>query len=343
MRKKFLLYPVTLLVIIMLLAAIWFYRLVFSVSISPEGEFSSVFLPEGCSYSQAMDSVTSNLIVKNIRVLTWVAEKKNYPSHVRPGRYTFSRAISCNELINILRSGKQTPVRITFSNIRTLNELAGRVGGRIEADSSQILGFLSDQANYSKDGFTKETIISVFIPDTYEFFWNTDAKRFYSRMLKEYKRFWNEERQMKAEQKNLTSTEVSTLASIIDYEAVHADEKCRIAGVYINRLKRGMPLQADPTIKFALNDFTLKRILTRHLIIESPYNTYRYPGLPPGPIACPSVGGIDAVLNAEEHDYLYFAAKPDFSGYHNFSRTLADHNKYAAMYRHELNKRRIFR
>jgi UPF0755 protein len=243
----------------------------------------------------------------------------------------------------MLRSGRQAPVRVTFNNIRSLNELAGRIGKQIEADSTEILSFLNDQNNYSSDGFSRETVISVFIPDTYEFFWNTTGEGFYRRMLREYRNFWNEDRLAKAKAKNLTPVEVSILASIIDDEVAKAEEKPRIAGVYLNRLKRGIPLQACPTIKFALNDFTITRVLSKHLLVDSPFNTYRHNGLPPGPISCPSVQGINAVLNAEDHDYLYFAAKSDFSGYHNFSSTLSQHNRYAAEYQRELNRRRIFR
>jgi len=189
----------------------------------------------------------------------------------------------------------------------------------------------------------KENVISLFIPNTYQIYWNTDARELYSRMLKEYRLFWNEQRMEKAREKGLDQKEVSILASIIDDEVAKPDEKPRIAGVYLNRLKRGIPLQACPTIKFALNDFTINRVLYKHLQTESPYNTYRHKGFPPGPIGCPSIEGIDAVLNAEEHDYLFFAARADFSGYHNFSRTLSEHNRYATMYQRELNKKKIFR
>ncbi|MGD0342074.1 MAG: endolytic transglycosylase MltG [Bacteroidales bacterium] len=319
------------------------YRILYGLNVKPGEHRTVILIPEGSSYARVMDSVKFNLRIKNLKVLEWVAGQKHYPSLVKPGRYVFDRDLSYVALINILRSGRQTPVKITFSNIRTLNDLAGKVGGRIEPDSSEIIAFLSDTANYGHDGFTRDNIISVFIPDTYEFFWNTSPGRFYSRMLKEYRKFWNDERLARAKEKDLSQVEVAILASIIDEEAVRPDEKPRIAGVYLNRLKRGIPLQADPTIRFALNDFSITRVLTKYLKIKSPYNTYIHNGFPPGPIACPTVEGIDAVLNAENHDYLYFAAKPDFSGYHNFSRTLAEHNRNAALYQKELNKRKIFR
>jgi UPF0755 protein len=290
-----------------------------------------------------MDSVEANLIIRNKKLLEWLAEKKKYQKLVKPGKYVIDRPLNYNELINILRGGKQIPIKITINNIRTLNELAGRIGGQIEADSAEIIGFFSDPENYSKDGFKQEDVISVFIPDTYEFYWNTGAGKLYNRMLREYRKFWTRERLQKSEEIGLTPVEVSTLASIVDEEALKAEEKPRIAGVYLNRLKRGIPLQADPTIKFAINNFKVNRILFKHLETDSPYNTYKHAGLPPGPIGCPSIIGIDAVLSAEKHDYIYFAAKSDFSGYHNFSRTLSEHNRYANQYQRELNKRRIYR
>lgn len=319
------------------------YNTIFGLNIKPVNQKTTLYIPAGSTYNQAIDTLNTDLDIKNIKLFEWIAEKKNYPSLVKPGRYVIDRAISYNGLINLLRSGRQTPVMVTFNNIRYLTDLAGRIGGQIEADSSSIMDFLSDPLNYNDDGFTKENVISVFIPNTYEFFWDTDAGELYERMLKEYKRFWNEERIAKAKAINLSKIEVAILASIIDDEVAKADEKPRIAGVYLNRIKRGIPLQACPTIKFALNDFTITRVLKEHLTINSPYNTYMHRGFPPGPTGCPTIEGIDAVLNAEKHDYLYFAAKADFSGYHNFSRTLIEHNRYAAEYQRELNKRKIYR
>lgn len=319
------------------------YDLVLAPNVRPISGRAVIYIPDGAAYDQAMDSVNASLIMKNPGIFSWMAVRKNYPDLVKPGKYIIDKPLSYNALINILRGGRQSPVNITFSKIRTLNELAGKIGGQIEADSSELIDFFSDQENYAGDGFRKENVIAVFIPNTYEFFWNTTARKLYSRMLREYRKFWNDERIEKSEAIGLTPVEVSVLASIVDEEASKGDEKPRIAGVYLNRLKRGIPLQADPTVKFAVNDFTLNRILFKHLEVDSPYNTYKHSGLPPGPIGCPSIEGIDAVLNAEKHDFLYFAAKPDFSGYHNFSRTLAEHNRYATQYRRELNRRKIYR
>jgi UPF0755 protein len=343
MKKKQLLYLLSGPGILALVIVILIYRNIFGVSIKAEENNQVIYIPTGSSYEQVLDTLESNLTIKNLKVLKWVANKKNYQALIKPGKYVIDRDLTYNGLINLLRSGRQTPVRITFHNIRTLNQLAGKIGKQIEADSSQIINFLSDDSNFSSVGFINENIIALFIPNTYEFFWNTDAKGLYNRMLKEYRLFWNDQRLAKAKEKGLDPKEVAILASIIDDEVAKPDEKSRIAGVYLNRLKRGIPLQACPTIKFALNDFTITRVLYTHLQTDSPYNTYKHRGFPPGPIGCPSIEGIDAVLNAEQHDYLYFAAKADFSGYHNFSRTLAEHNHYAALYQKELNKRKIFK
>jgi UPF0755 protein len=343
MKKKILSFLVAMIAIVALTATFIVYRTILGPAIRTEKEDQIIFIPTGSSYDQVLDTLKSNLTIKNPVVFEWLAKKKNYPLHIKSGRYVIADNSSCNEVINILRSGRQTPVRVTFNNVRSLDQLAGKIGKQIEADSSGIISFLNDESNYSSDGFNKANIIALFIPNTYDIYWNTDPLKLYNRMLKEYKLFWNEERVSKAEEKNLSTIQVAILASIIDDEVVKADEKPRIAGVYLNRLKRGIPLQACPTIKFALNDFTITRVLKVHLQVDSPYNTYKHNGFPPGPIGCPTISGLDAVLNAEKHDYLFFAAKADFSGYHNFSRTLAEHNHYAALYQKELDKRKIFR
>jgi UPF0755 protein len=342
MKKKisYFILSISVLIIILSYPA---YRILFGMNVRPGKSQRAIYIPTGSSYQQVLDTIHATLIVEDMRILDWVAGKKDYPSHVKAGRYVIDRGLSYNELINILRSGRQTPVRLTFNNIRTLNQLAGKAGSKLEADSLHLIDFFNDETNFISDGFKKEDLIALFIPDTYEFYWNTDGAGFYKRMVKEYRQFWDENRLSKAREKGLSTVEVAILASIIDDEVVKKDEKPKIAGVYLNRLKRGMPLQACPTIKFALNDFTITRVLYKHLQIESPYNTYKHTGLPPGPIGCPSVDGIDAVLNAEDHDYLFFAAKADFSGYHNFSRTLSEHNRYAAIYQKELDRRRIFK
>lgn len=324
-------------------AAYMFSRVFFGNSVVPKSAAAVMFVPAGASYSAVVDTLNRYLTIKNRAAFDWLAKKKRYPELIKPGRYTVREAMSINGLINMLRSGSQATVKVTFNNIRTLNQLAGRFARQLETDSAGFVSFFANEDNYSSDGFTKENIISIFIPDTYEFYWNTDAKGIYTRMLREYNRFWTPERTAKAEAAGLSRIDVSIIASIIDDEVLKREEKPRIAGVYLNRLRQGIALQACPTIKFAMNDFTITRVLDRYLTVESPYNTYKYRGLPPGPVGCASIDGIDATLNAEKHDYLFFSAKADFSGYHNFARTLAQHNRFAAEYHRELDRRRIFR
>jgi UPF0755 protein len=343
MKRSFLKYliPVFAGAIVILMTIL--YITIFSPGIIPLNEKTIIYIPTGSTYTGVKDSIRAHFVVKNWKMLELISEKKNYPRLIKPGKYQFDKSLSYPSFINLLRAGRQTPVKVTFSNIRTLNQLAGKIGSQIEADSSQILSFFNDRENYKKEGFSRENVISVFIPNTYELLWNTSPGGLFTRMLKEYNKFWNDERLAKAREQNLSRSEVAILASIIDDEVVKADEKPRIAGVYLNRIKRGIPLQACPTIKFALNDFTITRVLYKYLQVDSPYNTYKHNGFPPGPIGCPTIEGIDAVLNAEKHDFLFFAARADFSGYHNFSRTLSEHNRYAALYQKELDKRKIFK
>jgi len=343
MKNKKFLYAFSFAGLLILAFVLLAYKTLLGTQINPDEKSIVIYIPTGSTYSNVRDTLYSNFNIENPKLFEWVVKKKRYPLLIKPGRYVIDSNLNYTGLINLLRSGRQKPVKVTFNNVRSINQIAGKIGKYLEADSVQIMTFFSDESNYKSDGFNSETIIALFIPDTYELYWNTDPKELYERMLNEYRKFWNADRIEKAKEKNLDPVEVSILASIIDDEVVKVDEKPRIAGVYINRLERGIPLQACPTIKFALNDFTITRVLKKHLTIDSPYNTYKHKGFPPGPIGCPSKAGIDAVLNAEKHDYLFFAAKADFSGYHNFSRTLSEHNRYAAQYQNELNKRKIFK
>jgi len=327
--------------IVLTAAFIFIFSLAFRDNVRAGNEIR-VNIPTGSSIDDITAILTDAGVLRNEKSFVIVSRLRSSGRSVKPGSYLVEPGMSNYQLFNMLTSGRQSPVRVTFNNIRTLEELAGRVGGQIEADSASLSDFFASEENYLEDGFNRKTVISVFIPDTYQLYWSTDARGFYKRMLREYESFWNDKRREEAADLNLTPVEVSVLASIIDEEVAKEDEKSRIAGVYINRLRKGIPLQADPTVKFAVNDFTLRRVLNEHLRVDSPYNTYMYRGLPPGPVRCPSKSALEAVLKAEKHDYLYFVAKPDFSGYHHFSRTLAEHNRYATAYRRELNRRRIY-
>ena len=242
-----------------------------------------------------------------------------------------------------MRSGAQTPVKITYNSIRTLDQLAKKITTNIEIKPEDFLTALSDSLIMTL-GFSRETIISMFIPNTYEVYWNTSAQELIYKMSKEYKKFWNDERVMSAQALGLSLQEISTLASIVQAEQmVHKAEHKTIAGLYINRLKRRYKLDSDPTLVFAIGDFSIRRVLNKHKTIKSPYNTYLYEGLPPGPICLPSIHAIDAVLHYEQHRYLYMCAKEDFSGYHNFAKTLVEHNKNASRYQRALNKAKLYR
>lgn len=342
--RGFFLIIFSVLLVISLFILFQLYRKVFASNILlPENEAFYLFIPTGSGIGEVRDLLKESGVVRDMKSFDWVAERKNYPNHVRSGRYRIRSSMNNNELVNMLRSGSQAPAQVIFNSVRTLEKLSGIVGAQIEADSLEILNQLRDENYISQFGFNQFTIKGMFIPNTYEVYWNSNADQFIQRMEREYRRFWTEERKRKAEALGLTTHEVSTLASIIDEETNKDDEKPKIAGVYMNRLTRGIPLQACPTLRFATGDYTIRRVLLEHMQIESPFNTYKYRGLPPGPINIPSIAGIDAVLNAEKHDYFYFSAKEDMSGYHYFSKTLAEHNRYARLYQKVLNEQRVYK
>ena len=320
----------------------WLYRSVMSPNVQTAGgKDVELFIPTGSDYNQVKTILADAQFIINEKSFDWVANKKELPDNIHPGRYIVKDGMSNNQLVNMLRGGLQSPVKVTFNNIRNVDMLAGRIASQIEADSASISNLLHNQEYINQLGFNSYTIPALFLPDTYEFYWNTDAEGFVVRMFQEYNKFWNEERKQQAQSKGLTPIQVSTLASIVNKETNMSDEMPRVAGVYINRLKNNWLLQADPTLIFAWNDYSIKRVLDRHKEIESPYNTYKYLGLPPGPICIPSLSAVKAVLNAENHHYFYFCAKEDFSGYHNFAKTLTEHNRNAAKYQQALNQRGI--
>ena len=284
-----------------------------------------------------------NLLV-DINSFKWVSEKKNYINNIKAGRYFINKNMNNNDLVNLLRSGKQSPVKVTFNNIRTLGEVSSKLSEFLEADSNEIHRSFIDPNFLKKNNFNTNNIISVFIPNTYEFYWNTSAKKLRKRMLKEYNSFWNRTRRNKAAKIKLTYAEVSALASIVEKEQnIKKDERPMIAGLYLNRINQNMKLESDPTLIFALKDFSINRVLNKDKKVNSPYNTYKYKGLPPGPICIPSIHSIDAVLNASDHDYIFMCAKEDFSGYHNFATNYRQHLVNARKYQRMLNKKKILR
>ena len=259
----------------------------------------------------------------------------------KPGHYVLEPGMNVVEIARMLKLGMQTPVRVTLNYARTRAFLASRLARKLDADSAELMRALTDPQLAREVGTDSLQLFSIFIPNTYEFYWTVSPEDFVRRMRKEYDRFWTPERDAARRRSGLSRDEVMTLASIVTEETNKADEMPRVAGVYINRLRKGMPLQADPTVKYALQDFSLRRILHKHLRTPSPYNTYLNKGLPPSSIAMPSVAAIDGVLNFENHDYLFFCARPTFDGYHSFARTYGEHLANARAYSAELNRRNI--
>ena len=331
-----------ILIIISLIIAYRYYNFIFSPNVNTGAdEEVSILIPTGSTFEEVKALLYSHGLILNKRAFEWVSKKKNYPANVKPGHYVLKSSMNNNFLVNMLRSGAQVPVNVVFNNVRTKELLAGKIALQIEADSLSLVRLWNDPNFLKTIGFTPSTISTMFIPNTYEMWWTSDAREFTMRMNKEYKRFWEGSRSDKARALKLSIPEVVTLASIVEKETEKNDDKPIIAGVYINRLKKGWPLQADPTLKYASGNFELKRVLNVHKEVESPYNTYKYSGLPPGPICIPSIASIDAVLDYRKHDYMFFCAKSDMSGYSAFARTLAEHNRNANAYQQALDRKGI--
>jgi UPF0755 protein len=329
--------------VVMVILVYKLYARIFISNVSMEAEQEIIYIPTGSGFDFVLNELEEKGIVENPKSFRWVARKKEYDKNVKPGRYKIRNGLSNNDLVNMLRLGTQDPIMVVFNNVRTLNHVAGKVARYFESDSSAFADYFASSDLPERYGFAETDFTSMFIPETYEFFWTTTPEEFTDRMQREYEKFWEGERDRKAEKLEMTRTEVVTLASIVEEETLYSDENAKVAGLYINRLRNGIPLQADPTLKFALGDFTRQRILNKDKLIDSPYNTYKYKGLPPGPIVIPSVSAIDGVLNHEKHKYLYMCAKADFSGYHAFARSYSQHLKNAREYQRVLNKRRIYK
>lgn len=299
------------------------------------------YIHTGSGFPAVKDSLVKKGYLTSPEKFEWLARRKHYDQHVKPGRYRLTNRMSNNSLINLLRSGKQEPVRVVIQNVRTGAELAGKIGRFLETDSTQLIALFNDPSCLARYDISPPTLFVLFIPNTYEFFWNTSGDQVLDRMHKEFEHFWNPGRKHLADSLHLSAAEVITLASIVEKESNKNDEKPLIAGVYLNRLKKRIPLQADPTVIFAWRDYSIKRVLKKHTEIKSPYNTYVRAGLPPGPICLPSIASVNAVLHATSHSYFYFCAREDLSGYHNFAANLAEHNRNAKKYQQALNKMNI--
>ena len=326
--------------------AYFVYSAMFKPNTAFEGETAYVYIPTDASYTQVREELKP--LLKDVEKFDALASQKKYTSNIKAGRFEIKKGMSNNDIINSIRS-KNLPIRLSFNNQESIEKLAGRISEQIEADSLSLLTTMMDDEFLNSKGFAKRSALGMYIPNSYEFFWNTSAEDFRDRMLTEYNRFWNDSRNAKAEAIGLSRDQVMTLASIVHEESKQPSEQPRIAGVYMNRLRIGMPLQADPTLKFAAyqlpeyQNTVIKRVLNIHKEIDSPYNTYQNQGLPPGLIAMPDISAIDAVLNYEKHDYLYFAANAEKLGYHKFAKTLSQHNVNARAYQRYLSSQGINR
>lgn len=335
-------------VIIGLIVAAFFANFVYKAMLKPNTAFNNevayIFIPSDASYEEVRNQLIP--LLDDIDSFDDLAEQKKYSTNIRAGKYAIKKGMTNNDIINSIRSGNM-PIKVSFNNQNTLEKLAGRISTEIEADSISLLLAMKDEAFLANNNFNKATALGMYLPNSYEFFWNTSAEKFRDRMLIEYKRFWNESRIQRAHDIGLSQNQVIALASIVYEESKQASEQPRIAGVYMNRIRIGMPLQADPTLKFAAyqlpeyKNTIIKRVLNKHKEIDSPYNTYKNRGLPPGLIAMPDISAIDAVLNYEKHKYLYFAADAKRLGYHKFAKTLSQHNVNAREYHRYLSLKGI--
>ncbi len=341
---KILLLIGVLLAIVIVVALFSLRRYIFNPVLNIEsGKTELLYIPTGADYDDVLLLLNSKNLLSDEQAFNMMASLMGYKSHVKSGCYELKPSMSARGLVQILRSGSQKPVKVTFNNVRTLESLAGQVSKYIESDSSSILNAMRNSDTLEGWGLSLNEAPSIYLPDSYELWWNVTPSSFVERMHDEYLRFWNDTRLAKADSLSLSPIQVSILASIVEEESNKSDDQRKIASVYLNRLRIGMPLQACPTVKFALGNFSLRRITNADTQVDSPYNTYVHQGLPPGPIRIPSKKVIDAVLKADDTDYLFFCARPDGSGMHDFARTLAQHQRNANRYHNLLNKRKIYR
>jgi UPF0755 protein len=312
------------------------YQIFFTPNILVDREDKIFVIRSGYTYRTVLEELGKGNFVNDLVSFSFLARLYDYDKHILPGRYMLRRNMTNVEAIRVLQSTSRQTVKITFNNVRLIDELAEKITKNIGVTPSEFNRALENFLNTNTEGFNRQNIIGMFIPNTYEVYYNVVPDELIDRMHEEYKRFWNEERLEKARHIGLTPKEVSTLASIVQAESVKRDEAPIIAGLYINRLRKDIPLQADPTLVFAVGDFSIKRVLNEHKEVNSPYNTYKNAGLPPGPINMPEISSLDAVLHHQQHNYMYMCAKEDFSGYHNFATTLAEHNRNAQRYQQAL-------
>lgn len=342
MKKKLALI-IGVIIVVISLVIYSYYRKIYQKNVTVT---TSIHIPSDTDLDELVIILQPHL--KNVKSFKWVAEKKKYVQKIRAGKFRITEGMNNNDLVNHLRGGKQETITLTFNNQDDFFKLAGRVAVQIEADSISLLNAMTDSVFLHKNGFDSRTAIAMYIPNSYDFYWNTDAEKFRDKMYQEYEKFWNADRINQAQKQNLNPLQVATLASIVQKETAVVAERKTVAGLYLNRLKDYWPLQADPTIIFALKqkngqDKEYKRVLNKDLSIDSPYNTYANFGLPPGPIGMPDISSLDAVLSPEQHNYYYMCASVEQIGYHKFAKTLKQHNINAADYQRWVSKQGINR
>ena len=322
-----------------LVIAGYFAYFVYNAMLKPNTAFNNetayIYVSTNATYDEVREQLEP--LLKDIDSFDALAVQKKYTTNIKAGRFPIKKGMSNNDIINSIRSNN-LPIKLSFNNQERIEDLAGRIAQQIEPDSLSLLKAMTDSTFLKEKNFTKQTVLNMYVPNTYEFFWNTSPELFRDKMLGEYYRFWNDSRQAKRKALKLSVNEVMTIASIVQKETAKVDERPRVAGVYLNRIRKGWPLEADPTVIYAKKlkennfDQVIKRVLYKDLEIDSKYNTYKYPGIPPGPITMPDVSAIDAVLNAEQHDYMFFVADVKNFGYHKFAKTLAQHNANKRLY-----------
>ena len=336
MSKKKILIPLIIFSTILTTGSVYTYQMLYSPNFLINAEDKFIIIEENTDFNELIKKLEDDTLINDILSFSFLSKLMEYQENIKIGAYKVKMNMSNYEMITMLRSGNQTPIKLTFTYARKIEDLAEKIATKLKMSKDDLLNYLNENIN-NYSGFKKTDIISIFLPDTYEVYWNISPEKLTNKMYSEYKRL------SKLDKINLNQKEAIVLASIVASESRMLDEADRIAGLYINRLNRNMRLQADPTLIFAANDFTIRRVLNKHKKIKSPYNTYIHRGLPPGPIRLASKKYIDAVLNYEKHNYIYMCAKEDFSGYHAFATNLSDHNRNAKKFQIALNRRKIYR
>lgn len=344
MRKRKLLAALMIVFAVLLSSTVFYvWQMLYTPNVLVNKPDQRIAIDKGTTFKQLQRRLAEEGYVNDLVTFSFLARVKGYDREMKPGMYLLRENMSNLAAIRMLHTGQQEPVKLTFNSARKLDDLVSKLTLPLAMDSADLAPILFSDQVARRYGFDSLTFIAMFLPNTYEVYWTISPEELLDRMKREYDRFWEGDRKQQADSIGLSPIEVATMASIVESETNKMDEAPRIAGVYMNRIKRGIPLQADPTLVFALGDFSIRRILNKDKEIDSPYNTYRYAGLPPGPIRLPSIAAVEAVLNYENHRYLYFCAKDDFSGYHAFARTLSEHNFNARKFQQALNRERIYR